>query len=196
MSSSVFIDGDPEADASRQRSGILTPTSDGSLNRQDVDPSPALRQKRREDVAAMDQLLKASVAVKVRLQLPKICHRTKLTFVKASSTRPPCTTPYVSAIIITAQATPLAQLPRYAPTNVRPPPEPLLRVACQNIGSRKPNGLDPECIGGAERLYWSIVCHGTTKHWSICHMQAGSMGRYGAAGKEGYRNMPFEAIPN
>lgn len=65
MSSSVFIDGDPDRDASRPLSGILTPTSDGSLNRHDADPSPALRQKRREDIAAMDQLLKASVAVKV-----------------------------------------------------------------------------------------------------------------------------------
>lgn len=67
MSSSVFIDGDPDRDASRPRSGILTPTSDGSLNRQDADLSPALRQKRKEDVEAMDQLLKASVAVKVQL---------------------------------------------------------------------------------------------------------------------------------
>lgn len=61
MSSSAVLD----ADASRPRSGILTPSSDGSLNRRDVS-SPDGRTKKRADAAAMDHLLKPSISVKVR----------------------------------------------------------------------------------------------------------------------------------
>ncbi|PHH84718.1 hypothetical protein CDD83_1504 [Cordyceps sp. RAO-2017] len=56
-----------EADASRPQSGILTPSSEGGLNRSDDGlrgASHGQLEKRREDVAAMNHLLKASIAVK------------------------------------------------------------------------------------------------------------------------------------
>ncbi|KHN96409.1 DNA replication regulator Sld3 [Metarhizium album ARSEF 1941] len=59
MPSSAVLD----ADASRPRSGILTPSSDGSLNRQAL-CSPNGRNDRRADAAEMDPLLKPSIAVK------------------------------------------------------------------------------------------------------------------------------------
>ncbi|KAK4079273.1 hypothetical protein Trihar35433_378 [Trichoderma harzianum] len=62
MSSSAFLDA--FEDASRARSGILTPTSEGSLNRQDEASSPR-RDARKSGVAVtMEQLLKPSIAVK------------------------------------------------------------------------------------------------------------------------------------
>ncbi|KAG8428467.1 hypothetical protein J3459_003890 [Metarhizium acridum] len=53
----------PDADASRPPSGILTPSSDRSLNRQHLS-SPDGRTNRRADAAAMDPLLKPSITVK------------------------------------------------------------------------------------------------------------------------------------
>ncbi|KAK0763116.1 hypothetical protein N5P37_004100 [Trichoderma harzianum] len=62
MSSSAFLDA--FEDASRARSGILTPASEGSLNRQDEASSPR-RDARKSGVAVtMEQLLKPSIAVK------------------------------------------------------------------------------------------------------------------------------------
>lgn len=63
MSSSAVLD----ADASRPLPGILTPTSEGSLNRRDGDggETPESRKRRRADAVAMDHLLKPSIAVKV-----------------------------------------------------------------------------------------------------------------------------------
>ncbi|KAL7936258.1 DNA replication regulator SLD3 domain-containing protein [Trichoderma chlorosporum] len=62
MSSSAFLDA--FEDASRARSGILTPTSEGSLNRHDEASSPR-RDARKSGVAlTMEQLLKPSIAVK------------------------------------------------------------------------------------------------------------------------------------
>ncbi|POR39646.1 Uncharacterized protein TPAR_00161 [Tolypocladium paradoxum] len=63
MSSSAALD----ADASRPRSGILTPASGRSLNRRDGHgcETPESRKRRRADVVAMDHLLKPSIAVKV-----------------------------------------------------------------------------------------------------------------------------------
>lgn len=59
----------PDADASRPRSGILTPTSDGSLHRhhatREVIPGPTPRSGDGEGVGAMGQLLKSPIAVKV-----------------------------------------------------------------------------------------------------------------------------------
>ncbi|QPH01037.1 hypothetical protein C2857_005229 [Epichloe festucae Fl1] len=52
------------ADASRPRSGILTPSSDGSLNRRRGSVSPAQHTKKRADAVAMDYLLNASITVK------------------------------------------------------------------------------------------------------------------------------------
>lgn len=49
------------ADASRPPSGILTPTSEGSLNRR----HGARSSYKRADTAAMDDLMKPSIAVKV-----------------------------------------------------------------------------------------------------------------------------------
>lgn len=63
--SSVFVDGEPELDASRSRSGILTPSSDTSLNRRDTVSSPALKRRREDAGAAMELLLKPSIVVKV-----------------------------------------------------------------------------------------------------------------------------------
>lgn len=66
--SSVYVDQDPDLDASRPRSGILTPSSDTSLNRRQTISSPAAFLKSSQDEAAMDQLLKPSIAVKVSRQ--------------------------------------------------------------------------------------------------------------------------------
>ncbi|UKZ77452.1 hypothetical protein TrVFT333_005173 [Trichoderma virens FT-333] len=61
MSSSAFLDA--LEDASRARSGILTPTSEGSLNRHEA--SSPRRDARKSGVAVtMEQLLKPSIAVK------------------------------------------------------------------------------------------------------------------------------------
>ncbi len=65
MSSSALAEGDLDGDASRPRSGILTPSSEGSLNRRHGVASPSWLSNRRADAAAMDQLLKPSIAVKV-----------------------------------------------------------------------------------------------------------------------------------
>ncbi|KAG6042258.1 hypothetical protein E4U41_000002 [Claviceps citrina] len=53
-----------DADASRPRSGILTPSSDGSLNRPRGRLSPVERNGKREGAAAMEHLLHASITVK------------------------------------------------------------------------------------------------------------------------------------
>ena len=63
--SSVFADGDPDLDASRSRSGILTPSSDASLNKKDNINSPALKKRREDAGAAMELLLKPLIVVKV-----------------------------------------------------------------------------------------------------------------------------------
>lgn len=66
MSSSALLG----ADASRPQSGILTPTSDGSLNRSHGDsPSAASesRKRKRTDSVAMDHLLQPAIALKVGL---------------------------------------------------------------------------------------------------------------------------------
>lgn len=63
--SSVFVDGEPDLDASRSRSGILTPSSDTSLNKRDTVSSPALIRRREDAGAAMELLLKPSIVVKV-----------------------------------------------------------------------------------------------------------------------------------
>ncbi|KAK2612435.1 hypothetical protein QQS21_001539 [Conoideocrella luteorostrata] len=60
MSSSAAL----SADASRQRSRILTPSSDGSLNRRGASLSPDGRISKRADAVAMDHLLKPSIVVK------------------------------------------------------------------------------------------------------------------------------------
>lgn len=56
-----------DLDASRPRSGILTPSSEASLNNYDggfsVDSES--RRRKRADSVAMDHLLKPSIAVKV-----------------------------------------------------------------------------------------------------------------------------------
>jgi hypothetical protein len=66
MSSSAFLD--VFEDASRARSGILTPTSEGSLNRQHGASSPGEARKSGVKVT-MEQLLKPSIAVKVKSDL-------------------------------------------------------------------------------------------------------------------------------
>lgn len=54
-----------EAGASRPRSGILSPSSDGSLNGNDA-PKPLDKfKRRRSDSVAMDHLLKPPIALKV-----------------------------------------------------------------------------------------------------------------------------------
>ncbi|RFU79965.1 dna replication regulator sld3 [Trichoderma arundinaceum] len=63
MSSSAFLD--LFEDASRARSGILTPTSEGSLNRQHGASSPRSDARKSGVVVTMEQLLKPSIAVKV-----------------------------------------------------------------------------------------------------------------------------------
>ncbi|KAI9167019.1 hypothetical protein HJFPF1_03138 [Paramyrothecium foliicola] len=60
MSSSAALD----ADASRPRSGILTPSSEGSLNRHDVPLSSDTRKRKRADSIALEHLLKPSIAIK------------------------------------------------------------------------------------------------------------------------------------
>ncbi|CAM1506584.1 Fc.00g062250.m01.CDS01 [Cosmosporella sp. VM-42] len=60
MSSPKLLD----AGASRPRSGFLTPSSEGSLNRNDVPMSPEGRKRKRSDSVAMDHLLKPSIALK------------------------------------------------------------------------------------------------------------------------------------
>ncbi|KAL7792910.1 DNA replication regulator SLD3 domain-containing protein [Trichoderma ceciliae] len=62
MSSSAFLD--VFEDASRARSGILTPTSEGSLNRQHGASSPRSDARKSGVVITMEQLLKPSIAVK------------------------------------------------------------------------------------------------------------------------------------
>ncbi|KAK4078693.1 uncharacterized protein Triagg1_3024 [Trichoderma aggressivum f. europaeum] len=62
MSSSAFLDAFD--DASRARSGILTPTSEGSLNRQDEASSPRRHARKSGVAVTMEQLLKPSIAVK------------------------------------------------------------------------------------------------------------------------------------
>ncbi|KAK1986288.1 DNA replication regulator SLD3-domain-containing protein [Colletotrichum cereale] len=56
----------PPSDASRQRSGILTPSSDGSLNSKHAAPPPSVEmvQRRRSGSHAMGDLLKAAIVVK------------------------------------------------------------------------------------------------------------------------------------
>lgn len=65
MSSSALLD--VFEDASRARSGILTPTSEGSLNRPHGASSPGGDARKSGLVVAMEQLLKPSIAVKVNL---------------------------------------------------------------------------------------------------------------------------------
>ncbi|KAL2875366.1 hypothetical protein SGCOL_009408 [Colletotrichum sp. CLE4] len=55
----------PPSDASRQRSGILTPSSDGSLNSKHELPPPATAQRKRSVSHAMEDLLKAAIVLKV-----------------------------------------------------------------------------------------------------------------------------------
>ncbi|OHF01048.1 hypothetical protein CORC01_03615 [Colletotrichum orchidophilum] len=61
MSSSRLF---PPSDASRQRSGILTPSSDGSLNSKHGLPPAATVQRKRSVSHAMEDLLKAAIVVK------------------------------------------------------------------------------------------------------------------------------------
>ncbi|UQC86919.1 uncharacterized protein CLUP02_12421 [Colletotrichum lupini] len=62
MSSSRLF---PPSDASRQRSGILTPSSDGSLNSKHELPPPTTAQRKRSISHAMEDLLKAAIVLKV-----------------------------------------------------------------------------------------------------------------------------------
>lgn len=76
MSSSVAPD---DRGASRPHSGILTPSSDGSLNYagSTAAASPVTRVKRRSD-PAMERLLKPSIAVKVSSCSPYSLHEQTL----------------------------------------------------------------------------------------------------------------------
>jgi hypothetical protein len=84
----------PDADASRPRSGILTPTSEGSSHRHrhaaDI-PSPQPTKDTGSRNGAMDQLLKAPIAVKVRkLVSTWMGYIAWLTLGTATSPRSPC----------------------------------------------------------------------------------------------------------
>lgn len=63
MSSSTLLD--VYEDASRARSGILTPTSEGSLNHPHRASSPGRDVHKSRAKGTMEQLLKPSIAVKV-----------------------------------------------------------------------------------------------------------------------------------
>ena len=174
----VLLDASPYP---HPRSAILTPSSEASLNRHDeAAPSSCERhQGKRAGLAAMDDLLKAPITIKVGVcgvwrKLERLELLTRIT--SGSSPQPsrqaPSSTPHDA---LTSQASP-SQLSRLDFTTGRSSPKSLLRVPGQDPRTRQstwPSFLGPD---RTQRIQTLSIRHRKTRQWLICCLQIGTLG--------------------